>query len=311
MGLFDIKPYKPGKNSKKSKSNNSKKFKLSLFQPIKMKPFSIAPINSIKHTNSKPGKLFEPVKMTPIKVTPMTFNFNKNNGKNKVPKPKTKNLIFGFDLPKPAKNVKGKMGMSWPQAKMKFPKMDPMGDADKDGVKNWLDCRPFDPTRQGSWKEETKHMNKNQQGYRHIRTGKKFNPKKDVMIDPNYWVKEKSKRVGQEVEEMEKRPEEKVIFSKDEIEELNKLFSLEYKDQLEKYKEENKELLEAGMSERRSIDEDIDDRSEYDHEFEFGDDFLAQESGLKKKDMIDDDDEAYEKLSSKEKAKANEGLSDY
>jgi len=62
---------------------------------------------------------------------------------------KTKNLIFGFDLPKPTRKVKGKLGMSWPQAKKKFPKMSPFGDADKDGVKNWLDCRPFDKRRQG------------------------------------------------------------------------------------------------------------------------------------------------------------------
>jgi hypothetical protein len=30
--------------------------------------------------------------------------------------------------------------------------------------------------------------------YRHIRTGKLFNPDKDVMIDPNYWIKVTEKK---------------------------------------------------------------------------------------------------------------------
>ena len=60
----------------------------------------------------------------------------------------TSNLIFGYDHPKKPRKVKGKLAMSWPQAKKKYPKMSPFGDADKDGVKNWLDCAPFDKTRQ-------------------------------------------------------------------------------------------------------------------------------------------------------------------
>ncbi len=38
--------------------------------------------------------------------------------------------------------------MSWTQAKARNPKLLPFSDADKDGVKNWLDCKPFDRKRQ-------------------------------------------------------------------------------------------------------------------------------------------------------------------
>jgi len=39
--------------------------------------------------------------------------------------------------------------LSWPQAKARFPLMKPYGDADKDGLKNFRDCKPFDMTRKG------------------------------------------------------------------------------------------------------------------------------------------------------------------
>jgi len=37
--------------------------------------------------------------------------------------------------------------MNWNQAKVRYPKLSPFKDADKDGVKNWLDCKPFDKKR--------------------------------------------------------------------------------------------------------------------------------------------------------------------
>lgn len=40
-----------------------------------------------------------------------------------------------------------KKDMTWTQAKQKYIHLSPFGDADHDGVKNWLDCRPFDPKR--------------------------------------------------------------------------------------------------------------------------------------------------------------------
>lgn len=39
--------------------------------------------------------------------------------------------------------------LSWPQAQRRFPQMNPYGDSDKDGVKNLLDCRPFNKSKQG------------------------------------------------------------------------------------------------------------------------------------------------------------------
>jgi len=79
-------------------------------------------------------------------------------------KARMKNLIFGYDRPKPARKVTGKLGMNWTQAKRKFPKMSPMGDADKDGIQNWLDCSPFDKTRQGRSKAWTAQIEKRLKG---------------------------------------------------------------------------------------------------------------------------------------------------
>ena len=52
-----------------------------------------------------------------------------------------------FDIKQKKKKVL-KKNMSWTQAKAKFPKLSPFKDADKDGVSNWLDCKPFDRKRQ-------------------------------------------------------------------------------------------------------------------------------------------------------------------
>ena len=41
-----------------------------------------------------------------------------------------------------------KQKMSWSQAKQKYPNLKPMGDADRDGVKNWADCKPFNKLKQ-------------------------------------------------------------------------------------------------------------------------------------------------------------------
>jgi hypothetical protein len=43
-----------------------------------------------------------------------------------------------------------KKEMNWFQAKTKFPKLNPFGDADKDGVINSLDCKPFNKYKQAS-----------------------------------------------------------------------------------------------------------------------------------------------------------------
>ena len=48
---------------------------------------------------------------------------------------------------KQVKKTVKKKDMSWAQAKVKYPMLSPFKDADKDGVKNWLDCKPFDKKR--------------------------------------------------------------------------------------------------------------------------------------------------------------------
>ncbi len=39
--------------------------------------------------------------------------------------------------------------LNWTQSKKRFPNMNPFGDFDNDGVKNFRDCKPFDKRRQG------------------------------------------------------------------------------------------------------------------------------------------------------------------
>jgi hypothetical protein len=41
-----------------------------------------------------------------------------------------------------------KKDLNWRQAKARYPKLSPFGDADRDGVKNFRDCHPFDRKRQ-------------------------------------------------------------------------------------------------------------------------------------------------------------------
>lgn len=45
--------------------------------------------------------------------------------------------------------IKKIVDLSWPQAKKRFPLMNPYGDADGDGLKNFRDCKPFDWKRKG------------------------------------------------------------------------------------------------------------------------------------------------------------------
>ncbi len=44
--------------------------------------------------------------------------------------------------------------LSWQQARARYPLMKPYGDADKDGLKNFRDCKPFDFKRKGEKHEE-------------------------------------------------------------------------------------------------------------------------------------------------------------
>ena len=61
-----------------------------------------------------------------------------------------KNRISFFQpsVPKKALNL------DWEQSKARFPLMNPYGDIDRDGVKNYKDCKPFNIKRQGKKHDE-------------------------------------------------------------------------------------------------------------------------------------------------------------
>jgi hypothetical protein len=64
---------------------------------------------------------------------------------------------FDFGITNPAltnKKVK-KKNMNWKQAKSKYPRLNPFADADKDGVANIFDCKPFDKRRQGGFHKKS------------------------------------------------------------------------------------------------------------------------------------------------------------
>jgi len=55
--------------------------------------------------------------------------------------------LFNFKPPKKKKVLK--KNMSWPQAKARYPKLKRYADSDKDGIRNWLDCKPLNKNKQG------------------------------------------------------------------------------------------------------------------------------------------------------------------
>jgi len=369
MGLFDIKPYKPGKNSKR-KSTKLKPFKpfepvklkpFKLFEPVKLKPFSFNVKSSKTKTKYKPlTGLFQPVKMTPIKVNPINS--------------KTKNLVFGFDLAKPARKIKGKKSLSYKQAKMRFPGLSPHGDADKDGVQNWLDCRPFDPMRQGSWKEETKHTKggkarkreefldlhamqdplvnrlsnilekeakkaweqRRQQALEEQEIAKETkarnaaklqktdeNPLTPAPYPKSYPVRNEGLKKGERYLSQEEWKERKERDDEDEKrleihEKIKKLRPDSYLDPGEDSEDLRKQLKEIQEEEAEEYDQT---NVLYQANVLNNLPLLKKGEGYPRDDENDslsayeekeeDDDEAYEKLSSKDKAKANEGLLDY
>ena len=77
---------------------------------------------------------------------------NQTNGKRGKTKPVKLAKPVNFLGIKPVKQ-KGqkslsKKNMNWFQAKRKYPKLSPFGDIDKDGVINYLDCKPFNKKKQ-------------------------------------------------------------------------------------------------------------------------------------------------------------------
>jgi len=80
----------------------------------------------------KPKRKPSPFKFRPVKLNsnPMFFGA----------RPQKKSLFSGFGV---------NPDMNWKQAKKAYPKLKPFADADRDGVRNKFDCKPFDKKRQG------------------------------------------------------------------------------------------------------------------------------------------------------------------
>jgi len=55
----------------------------------------------------------------------------------------TKKTFFKPKVPQRTTNL------TWDQSKKRFPKLNPYGDVDHDGVKNYRDCKPFNIKKQG------------------------------------------------------------------------------------------------------------------------------------------------------------------
>lgn len=51
-----------------------------------------------------------------------------------------------------------KKNLNWWQAKKRYPNLKPFGDADKDGVINILDCKPFNKKRQDEDQDEMNYQ---------------------------------------------------------------------------------------------------------------------------------------------------------
>ena len=66
-----------------------------------------------------------------------------------------------------------KKDMNWTQAKRRYPKLNPYGDADRDGLKNWLDCKPFDKKKQG-WAHRGTSFNRERSSHVRMMTPEKF-----------------------------------------------------------------------------------------------------------------------------------------
>ena len=114
-----------------------KKVEVSFWKPTPKK-------NNFKKSIPKQSKLKFPSYLTshvkPHKLRKFVAN------KKTLSKMDNVSVIPFLMIGKP-KNIP-KKNLSWPQAKRRFPKLNPYGDIDRDGVKNMLDCRPFNKRKQ-------------------------------------------------------------------------------------------------------------------------------------------------------------------
>jgi hypothetical protein len=123
-------------------------------------------MNKDNMKQSKEISFWKPVKITTIKrgIAKPLFDYPNINTKSNYPKtllninaPKsflTPNLKKPVSVINTSTKSINKKNMNWFQAKAKFPKLNPFGDADRDRVINMLDCKPFNKSLQEPRREE-------------------------------------------------------------------------------------------------------------------------------------------------------------
>jgi hypothetical protein len=119
-----------------------------IYTPYKASVIKSFPLTSLK-TSSKlkaPQKInfFPTHKKSSIKQMNNNFSFIPKKSPKFVP---AQQFLSPY-ASKTAKKVK-RIDMNWIQAKQKNTRLNPWGDADKDGVVNMFDCHPYDPKRDG------------------------------------------------------------------------------------------------------------------------------------------------------------------
>jgi hypothetical protein len=115
-------------------------------------------MNKDNMKQSKEISFWKPVKITTIRrgIAKPLFDYPNINTKSNYPKTILNiNAPKNFMKPSSKKPVNvintgkvKKKNMNWFQAKTKFPKLNPFGDADRDRVINMLDCKPFNKLQQ-------------------------------------------------------------------------------------------------------------------------------------------------------------------
>jgi hypothetical protein len=132
------------------------------------KPMPISNLKSVNFFNGNGSRINNNSKLKKSKNSPIFNSFNPYATAPKLSNPKptihkyagtlkrniNPNFIGSINpVYKPISPIKSNINvprrqMNWFQAKSKFPKLNPFGDADRDGVINMLDCKPFNKAMQ-------------------------------------------------------------------------------------------------------------------------------------------------------------------
>ena len=118
--------------------NTKKKVKMSFWKPNLKN-------NKVKVGISKQFKLKIPTYLTSHSKPQKLRRYIAN--KKRLVKMDKSSVIPFIMIGKP-KHI-SKENLTWPQAKRRFPLLNPYKDTDRDGVKNMFDCRPFNRKKQG------------------------------------------------------------------------------------------------------------------------------------------------------------------